>query len=109
MAQKGQPTTASLRAGGGTDRGATGRAAAGGKSCTVDVGLLEMTFGFRAWQKFIRKAKTFLEMDQDRKKIVFARTLYRKRIGRNHLMSCLRISVETMGLVQVSHTGLFFT
>ena len=70
-------------------------------------GLLEMTSGLRAWRPFVRKAKTILDMEQDRK-IVFTRPLHRKIIGRNHWMSCLKIRVETMGLVQANHTGLFF-
>lgn len=40
-----------------------------GRGCTAGEGLLEMTFGLGAWQQFIRKAKTVLEMEQDRKKL----------------------------------------
>lgn len=49
----------------------------------------------------LRNAKTFLEMELDGKN-VFTRIISRKRIGKNHFMRCLRISVETaMGCVQV--------
>lgn len=56
----------------------------------------------------LRNAKTFLEMELDGKN-VFTRIISRKRIGKNHFMRCLRISVETaMGCVQVKVIQDFF-
>ena len=63
---------------------------------SADEGLFEVTFGLGAWQQFVENAKHFWKWNRT-EKIIFTRTLSGKRIGRNHFMSCLRISVGDYG------------
>lgn len=97
-----------LRAGNGWGSETWGGAGAGGGGCAArqvssssGCWAVEDEIWVRSMAAISRNAKTFLEMELDGKN-VFTRIISKKRIGRNHFMRWLRISVEiAMGFVQV--------